>query len=495
MAAGTLHPSLSRSDAGQRPEQATEEVQATERTGTDHAAPLERAPSDPELRRIWEESQFEEAARLSRIAERERLELEEVMNVSLVEAEQRGERGGGAVGGGGIGGQAESGGFEDYTASAGDFGQVRESTSSSGPRLPDQLGRSDHPEEYRTSAYSDLEDLMTPSYDQHQQDALHPDHAASPQSREAAHKSDVLAATKTGAVMQSRNPFLSPAEQRDNDDLLSFDEPTTPEGNDTAAATQPDQLPKSSTPVYGESFQSPQAGSSSHLPRMVQDSPNGSNSFIQPVLQSTTQHATQSPRQSKPLPSPPGHRPLPQTSPRTPGAGDSVNSFAPPPGPPPSHLRIPTSPNTPESGPTRQMLSPIGRQQPPLPPRPAGLQAPLYSNTTDLSSPAVAARQVFVQSQPQVQEREQGSTRSSADVPRSSFDTEYASAPVLPVRRETPMEGGQPGGDEQLGQSESTTDDPLDMLKRFDTVFLSTSRLVVWRAVMQSCRHAIPALA
>lgn len=47
-------------------------------------------PSDEEVAKVWEESQFDEAKRASIAAEREREELEEAMHLSLVESESRG---------------------------------------------------------------------------------------------------------------------------------------------------------------------------------------------------------------------------------------------------------------------------------------------------------------------------------------------------------------------------------------------------------------------
>lgn len=462
LAAEALQPPVDREAPPQAPPPATPPPNETATTESNTAhAPPERVPSDPELRRIWEESQFEEAARLSRVAERERLELEEVMNLSLVEAETRAEAGGSGV----YNGASGTNGFGASASSSAPAETSRTSTPRSGGHQTPQDGGT--------------EDFMTPSYESHHYDTLHPGNTASAQRNlEAEHKADVLAATRTGTVMQSRNPFLSPAEhqrQDSNDEpLLSFDEPEVPDHSAQTSNT-PSGYSLPQTPQQRQSFSHLSTPTQSLLPQSAHGSPSGSSGSVQPQ--------GQSPRQSKPLPSPPG-RPLPQLSSQTPSSGTgNQEGFAPPMGPPPSHFRLPTSSDA-SGTPTRQMFSPTtGQPQPPLPPRPSGLPASLYPGAAEPTQQNQSGQQGASvpqqqQQQQQQQQRQQNSssTRTSLDLPQHSFDLASA-PPPLPSRRDTRTE---------------TTQDPLDVLKQYDTVFLSTSlRLSVFPALPRLCRHTL----
>jgi hypothetical protein len=285
---------------------------------------------------------------------------------------------------------------------------------------------------------------MSPSYDEHHFDTLHSESMTSTGvSRDTNYQPDMLTSAKTGtATMQSRNPFLSQVERDEgeiNDEpLLSFDESEV--SAQTGHTTQPQ------TPQQSSSFQSLLSTPTQLHLQPAQGSPGESSGSGQP--------ATRSP---KPLPSPPGHRPLPQVQSRNSMTGSGGQErFAALMASPQSHLGTSNSSDL-----SNSVFSPTtGPSQPPLPSRPGNLRASLLpdeggstqgirSELQDLSFQENGRSQ---QSQ-QVPKGQDGQTsmRGRLDVPQHSFD--------FPTTSEA----------SQL----ATGDDPLELLKQYDTVFLS----------------------
>jgi hypothetical protein len=425
----------------------------------------QRVPSDEELRRIWEESQFDEAKRMSLAAERERQELEEAMRLSLAEAE-RAEVANGAYN------------WPENPSGTGSNAAAGPSSAAHGAptpnRLPDARTRrassynpksgalgvmdpmNDTTTTNETGAEGITEDMTRldiPGSWNETQAELQQQHSAVQPPTSLLDDDDqgtgnqldapMLTPMRTGAVLQSNNPFLSPLEREDASRAAAG--PTSPSPHTETHSTQ-------SETVYGYPTlavpQTPQQASSnaSHLSppsgqgyypsdTPLRDSPGSSYTTYTPAT-------NQSPRSNKPLPSAPGPGGI------QPGQHfrRSSETYAPPPGPPPAHLRVSTAPQSPHrlaSGEfghdaqlARQRSQPhlhSSLSQPPLPPR----RDPLQQNGS--TRPDQAISPVLL---------EPGRSFSYSTIPGPSPALNHSSAP------------------QQRG-------DPLSMLKDYDTVFLS----------------------
>ena len=274
-------------------------------------------PTDPEEARIWEESQLEEAMRISRASERERLELEEAMRLSLAESEA----------------EPSSNNIEGYNPAMfegnedNDSGPSSRRISSYNPAS--QLEGSHRRAASDTYSRTPVENVTTGM-----------DHLTIPDTWQAGSsgqqqgnlmdddfgsidfKQPALAPQRTGAVLQSKNPFLSPGE-RDMDSQSS-------NGFIQPSSSQQCQAMGQSSPGMSQ-----------------QPAPEGSPS-------------------DKRLPTIPGSHPA------------SPTMYDPPPGPPPTSPPIEAKSNLPPL-PPRQPTIPVGNspsssspQSRRLPPRPQG---------------------------------------------------------------------------------------------------------------------------
>jgi len=284
-------------------------------------------PTDPEEARIWEESQLEEAMRISRASERERLELEEAMRLSLAESEA-------APSNSNTNDQNDNSygvfeGNEDhesfgpssrrissYNPASQYEGNHRRATSDTYPRPPVE------------SVTSNMDHLTIPDNWQNQASPSHgnlmDDDFGSIDFNQPA-----LAPQKTGAVLQSRNPFLSPGEP-DSEFSGEFIQPSA------SASQQIDQS-------RSESTQNP----------IPQGSPSEKRL---PVIPGS---GAASPTMHEPPPGPP-----PASNQSSP-FGQNRNSL------PPLPPRQPTNPV--DASPNNQNGSPQSRR---LPPRPVQQGAP-----------------------------------------------------------------------------------------------------------------------
>ena len=178
--------------------------------------PHDSAPSDEEERQVWEESQLDEAKRASRAAEREQQELEEAVRLSLAEAEANA--------------YAESLQVGPSSRPDGSNANPQPTTTTSTPKAsPAALdNRLAHPPIPTGSLMDDEDDMPT----------LMP-----------------LQPTRTGAVLQSNNPFLSPGEQHghdhdsdsDDSDEHQYDPPPGPPPPHLRVPTPPRPLPRPPT--------------------------------------------------------------------------------------------------------------------------------------------------------------------------------------------------------------------------------------------------------
>ncbi|OCF73277.1 hypothetical protein I204_06508 [Kwoniella mangroviensis CBS 8886] len=160
----------------------------------------QRVPSDPELARIWEESQFEEAKRASLAWQVEQQELQEAMRLSLAESESRGEG-----------------------SSSGTAGPSNARPISTIPETQSIGGTSSHGSDMR-DLVEGIEDMITPgSYN-----SVHPSASTSDSDNQNNNQQlqnlldeqsssytgqTPLTPQKTGFHIQSKNPFLSSNEK------------------------------------------------------------------------------------------------------------------------------------------------------------------------------------------------------------------------------------------------------------------------------------------
>ena len=202
-------------------------------------------PSDEEEAKVWEESQFDEAKRASIAAEREREELEQALHLSLVESKRTGSAQEESPGGHGI-----STGFEDdndgpssrrissydpparteataHRRIASDAGaNLSRDTGGAGAggNMPGQWQRHFTPDSIGSRAHGSSANGSMPGQWHGQTHAT---------SGSLIDEDDNLASlpalmpSKTGAVLQSKNPFLSPqegsAEQASSSPFLGMD--------------------------------------------------------------------------------------------------------------------------------------------------------------------------------------------------------------------------------------------------------------------------------
>ncbi|WVF68472.1 hypothetical protein IAT40_003239 [Kwoniella sp. CBS 6097] len=274
-----------------------------------------RPPSDPEMARIWEESQFEEAKRASIAAQREQEELEEAMRVSLAEAETRGQ---GAFGGEGSGEAGPS--SHPISQSA----QVRPSGEAAGDLSQNNGYQSD-----MKDLISGMEDMIIPGQWQNTPSASASTSTPTATSANPPGGNDILdrddgssfgqvplTPQKTGFAMKSKNPFLSPTER---------------EHLEAEQENQADHVDIASSSASGYDGHSAPPGAqitSLAAQQSIPSDAGSSHTHYAPPLQTPFEQQQQQQQQH------------------------NYEQFAPPSGPPPSHLRItPTQPTSPSSRP------------------------------------------------------------------------------------------------------------------------------------------------
>jgi hypothetical protein len=417
-------------------------------------------PTDPEEARIWEESQLEEAVRLSRISDRERLELEEAMRLSLAESEASGN------GNGNGNGQYMPPVFEEqdehdssgpssrrmssYTPSGQLEASHRRSTSDTYGHGQGQGGMGMGMNSDVKSATSGMDHLTIPdtwqagsssgsgsnNY-QHQQNLMDDDFGSSEYTQ------PTLAPQRTGAVMQSNNPFLSPGEREG--------EFIQPQGQASPSASvqwpQPHRQP-SSTELRG--------------------SPGRERGLAHVQSQDQMQnHGTSSSPGNKRLPSIPDDQvarqsgAVPESAPSQWLNANPVNTA---PTLPPLPPRQPTQPTS-NSNSNSNSPDQIRR----LPPRPQGSPLP----------PTLPQRNVSAQ------------MYSATNPPHSSFP-DHSPTPTPSFFPPQPQSASKsPPSSAALQRAISTHhggEDPLEMLRDFHTVFLGgyTVRLALCVADEQS---------
>lgn len=319
-------------------------------------------PSDPQMAQVWEESQLDEAKRAS-LAWREQQEFEEAMRLSLAEAESMGV---GSSTGPGTSTNTQS---EQNRLPVVDENDEQDSSLSQ-QLNPDLMGLVGGLEDL---TFSNSERASSSNNATHNQSSILDDDGPSGLNQQP------LVPSKTGLVMQSKNPFLSQNEK------------------ETSGAN----------------------GSSSYLDNTASTAAQASANGINQLPGRGSTGSTDTPYTPQPI-------------------------YAPPPGPPPPHLRVPTSP-TQSSSPPQNQASPGSRPLPRAPVSPR-LSSPTVSQTA--GPPAYSSQ-----------------TASSSQQPSSStVDGVAAGPPGLPPRR--------------LNRRKSTYvpptqgEDPLEMLREFDTVFL-----------------------
>ena len=278
-------------------------------SGSEREMSIDSAPSDVDLRRVWEESQIDEAERRSRAAERERLELEEALRLSMADV------------------PGSSGGFEDPAG----FGIGQDSSNHTGTNVGGVTSSFDNlnmNHDYRPDV---KEPFLQPSQTNNAAPAAPsgwgthtPVPNPGPQTAvnllddgDMMSSAPTLIPTRTGPAIGSKNPFLSGAEQDEaqstSNNLSVPSSPQTPLARQVSGAL--------ATPSPRQSFH---------------ESP-GSNRTTYSVA--------------------PGSSPVPRALPHPPTSSavtiPTPQTFAPPSTPPPPHLRVATG----------------GVTIPPLPPR------------------------------------------------------------------------------------------------------------------------------
>jgi hypothetical protein len=476
----------------------------------------QRVPSDEELRRVWEESQFDEAKRESRAAEQERKDLEEALRLSLQEGEASG--------------SGTTGQYDQYGSSPG--------PSQSGPSF--QFHDED-PASRRVSSYNpitrrdttfdqdrpthvpDYGEASTAGITQGLGDLRMPggfDGPAVPQppssgfqpqstnqqslldddddSQNLSSAGPMLTPMKTGMAMQSKNPFLSPHEVQQEEG------PSTP----------PPTIDQKSFPSPRSEFP---PSTSSPLPQHpvnnTRDSP-GSAMTTHTIYNQDAQHGlSPSPR----IPS--GSSPTPRALPRPPSMSRPPveSSFTPPPGPPPAPMspqppmqQYPQQPPYHQQQPPQPQQAQTPKQQfqqyiqsitPALPPRrdthatqvinqevqSLGVYSPQYPSSTQYQVNQQSAP-LNPEGYPNPQGSAQNNTPSysysqSGQIPVSTYQVSSPTA-AYPQQNQSfeqaQFPAAAPSSGPALARSLSTVvdgEDPLDMLKQYDTVFLSESSL------------------
>nr|KIR46827.1 hypothetical protein I312_03718 [Cryptococcus bacillisporus CA1280] len=157
-------------------------------------------PSDPQMAQVWEESQLDEAKRAS-LAWREQQELEEAMRLSLAEAEAAGV---GSSTGPGTSSHAQSEQDRLPVVNEDEAATYGEASSSSQQPNPDLMGLVGG---LGDLTFSNSEHTSSASHAAHNQNSILDDDGPSGLNQQP------LVPSKTGLVMQSKNPFLSQAER------------------------------------------------------------------------------------------------------------------------------------------------------------------------------------------------------------------------------------------------------------------------------------------
>ncbi|WVW86982.1 hypothetical protein I302_109038 [Kwoniella bestiolae CBS 10118] len=319
----------------------------------------QRIPSDPELARVWEESQLEEAKRASLAWQVEQQELQEAMRLSLAESESRGE------------GTSSSTSTSNAMAGPSNHpvptipeSQSSEGTNNSGQEMRDLVQGMEEmiiPGSYNPVQPPPSASAGTSHTTNNQLQNILDEQSASYTGQTP------LTPQKTGFQIQSKNPFLSSNEK---EQLQAMEQ---------AALTTPTEQH-----FRTSSFGSPGPGSS-YTQYTPPSGPSHPQSFSA-MADSGPSH-TQSP--------PPNHAQQHTPPPLTAGSNHThYNSpsetnqqlYTPPPGPPPSHLRIVTP-----TSPTSRPLPATPKDQfpwdgPSMSPSNT-LSSPIFHNQASLSSP------------------------------------------------------------------------------------------------------------
>ncbi|WRT69644.1 uncharacterized protein IL334_006633 [Kwoniella shivajii] len=359
-----------------------------------------RVPSDPELARVWEESQLEEAKRASRAWQMEQDELQEAMRLSLAESESRGE-----------GSSSQQGSSHQPITTIPEEQSIGATNSSGMSDLVEGVNDMYIPGSYNPASPST-------SYDPASSSASHSNRPVDILDTEenTYFGQTPLTPQKTGFHMGSKNPFLSSNEK---EQLQAMEQ--------AALATPQSEFYRSpSTSSPGSSYTN--FATPSGNPAQARQS-------VTSPIAGPSQTTFSSPS-SPPAAADTAHPRTPPGSGHThyaPASSESnKQTFTPPPGPPPSHLSIvtPTSPST-----------------RPLP------ATPKDNFPWDEAS---SQRIAFPQPMPSPTQTNLASPVSSS---HNNLLQTLQGPPDLPPR---PKSFVVPAGKE----------DPLEMLKEYDTVFL-----------------------
>ncbi|WWC92750.1 uncharacterized protein L201_007709 [Kwoniella dendrophila CBS 6074] len=385
----------------------------------------QRIPSDPELARVWEESQLEEAKRASLAYQAEQDELQEAMRLSLAEIESRGE------------------GSSSVTHDT--AGSSRHHISPISENRPVEGDSNDF--EIR-DLVSGMEDMMIPgSYGGNPSTSSLSASTSNTTNPSGGQVHDILdeqpptftgqtplTPQKTGLHIQSKNPFLSSNEK---EQLQAMEEAAL-----TTPTSEHFRTPSFSTPNSTHMQFAPPSGPSPNVHNEQAYPSNAeagsSHTFYSPPLNNDATE-TYTHQQTPPAAVRHGSGHTHYTPPSASMPSEpSQQIYTPPTGPPPSHLRIVT-PTSPTSRPLPATpKNELVREQSSSPriafPQPQPVSSPIAQ--TSLSSPIADSHnnlhQIIQQGIP----------------------------PPLPARRKSTFV--PPPGKE----------DALDMLRDFDTVFL-----------------------
>jgi hypothetical protein len=378
-------------------------------------------PTDPEEARILEESQLEEVMRISRASERERLELEEAMRLSLAESEATPSNSN----------SNPNTNFNSNNNNNDDYGvfEGNEDHDSSGPssrRISSYNPASQLEGNHRRAASDTYSHNPRPV----EEATSGMDHLTIPDTWQAGgassshgnlmdddfgsidFKQPALAPQRTGAVLQSKNPFLSPGE-RETDQQQASSSFIQPSSGD-----QGEQSTSQNSPGISSQYSAPQG------------SPN-----------------------EKRLPTIPGSH------------AASPTVYEPPPGPPPSDPISPPAqqraylpplpprqPTIPVEGSPNSHAQNSSTQSRRLPPRPQG------------NAPALPQRNVSA------------SMYSATNLPTSSFPahTPQPSSPSFFPPQPSPRSASSTAMNQAISTHHGG-EDPLETLRDFHTVFMGTS--------------------
>ncbi len=289
--------------------------------------PPEGPPSDEEVAKVWEESQLDEAKRASIAAERERAELEQVMQLSLAEAEASSR----------AQGESESGpgGWGMHTVSDDEDDGPRSRRFSSYD-LPARAAGGSH---RRVASDAGATGNIPGSW-QNQPGAS----AFMMDDQDQLASLPALTPSRTGPVLKSKNPFLSPLDR----------EHAQPESQSSPAATQAGLDMGSPQSARSQSGVSPHFGGMERLsPASASRQPSASSFRDGPGSAFTKYTPGGTNKALPPSPSPEQRNALP-------------------PGRPPVNMRVSSQgalmlPNLPPRPSTSHPFSPTGESSRPLP--------------------------------------------------------------------------------------------------------------------------------